>query len=71
MEALKFIPTLHADAVKPKCVLIKTNYRLKKIHEALTCFDDAMYILEFHLGNFHPVLFLNFNSPYNFFLRYK
>lgn len=50
------IPPLHAESVKPLCVLLKAYFRKPQNQDmALEYFDQAINILEFHVGPYHPL----------------
>ena len=54
--ALKMIPHLHAESVKPLCVLLKAYFLKPKEQDmALEYFDLAISTLEFHVGPYHPL----------------
>lgn len=52
---LKLCAPLHAERVKPYCVLIQGQARKNNMEKALEYFDEALKILDFHLGAYHPL----------------
>lgn len=52
---LKVSAALHAERVKCYCVLIRGLAMKNQMEKALEYFDEALKVLEFHLGPYHPL----------------
>lgn len=51
----KLCHRLHAEKVKCLCVLMRVQMQKNQVDKALEYFDEALRILDFHLGRFHPL----------------
>lgn len=53
--SLKLCQPLHAERVKGYCVLIRVQMMRNQIEKAIEYFDEALKVLGFHLGFYHPL----------------
>lgn len=54
-NSLRYCRNLHAECVRPYCILMRAHIQKNQLEEALRCFDSALKALEFHLGLYHPL----------------